>query len=48
MKATAAQQLRNRGTDLDEATEKTVTALAGNAYGGYGYGGYVGHGEYLE
>jgi HEAT repeat protein len=51
MKALAAQQLRNRGTDLDDSTEAVVTKLAGaaNLYGGYGYGGgYMGRGEYME
>lgn len=36
----AAYQLRNRGSDLDDATEQKVTELAGPAYGGYGYAGY--------
>ncbi|HEY5921069.1 MAG TPA: hypothetical protein VIV11_05330, partial [Kofleriaceae bacterium] len=42
LKATAAGQLRVRGTDLDARTEQLVTKLAGPAggYGGYGYGGY--------
>jgi HEAT repeat protein len=37
----AANQLRGRGAELDDATEKQVAALAGPArmYGGYGYGG---------
>jgi HEAT repeat protein len=41
LRLAAASQLRNRGTDLDEATEKRVTELAGPSemYGGYGYGG---------
>jgi len=40
-KAAAAMQLRNRGSELDPATEAAVTKLAGTAaqYGGYGYGG---------
>lgn len=43
LRLAAANQLRNRNADLDEATEKRVTALAGSAnmYGGYSYGGYV-------
>ena len=42
LRLAAANQLRSRGTDLDEATEKRVTELAGptEMYGGYGYGGY--------
>jgi HEAT repeat protein len=49
MKAIAAQQLRNRGTDLDDSTEAAVTKLAGaaNLYGGYGYGGYAAR-DYVE
>jgi hypothetical protein len=39
MKMAAAGQLRTRGTDLDDAMEKKVTALVGQT-GGYGYGGY--------
>ena len=31
LKAAAAGQLRNRGTDLDDATEQMVTKLAGAA-----------------
>ena len=31
LKAAAANQLRGRGTDLDDATEQTVTKLAGPA-----------------
>jgi len=44
MRQAAAYQLRGRGTDLDDATEKLVSTLAGpaNIYGGYGYGGYRG------
>jgi HEAT repeat protein len=38
LKASAAAQLRARGTDLDDATDAIVTKLAGT--GGYGYGGY--------
>jgi len=46
LRLAAANQLRSRGTDLDEATEKRVTELAGSPqmYGGYGYGGY----RYME
>ncbi|HSK00032.1 MAG TPA: HEAT repeat domain-containing protein [Kofleriaceae bacterium] len=44
LKLAAAGQLRGRGADLDDATEKTVARLAGPAYGGYGYGGM----DYLE
>jgi HEAT repeat protein len=49
MKQLAANQLRGRGTDLDDATEQAVTKLAGpaNVYGGYGYGGYY-RGGYIE
>ncbi len=43
MKMAAASQLRTRGTDLDDAMEKKVTALVGQSYGGYGYGGYIVH-----
>jgi hypothetical protein len=41
LRASAANQLRTRGTDLDANTDKAVTELAGPAqqYGGYGYGG---------
>jgi HEAT repeat protein len=41
LRTMAAQQLRGRGADLDDATEKSVAELAGPAsmYGGYGYGG---------
>ena len=40
LRVAAANQLRNRAPDLDEATEKRVTELTGGAgmYGGYGYG----------
>ena len=40
LRATAAGQLRGRGAELDPATDKKVTELAGSrdAYGGYGYG----------
>ena len=39
----AANQLRGRGTELDDNTEKAVAALAGpSRYGGAGYGGYSG------
>jgi HEAT repeat protein len=52
LKASAAVQLRSRGTDLDERTEQLVTKLAGPAgqYGGYGYGGYYRGegGDYVE
>jgi HEAT repeat protein len=43
LRLAAANQLRSRSTDLDEATEKRVTELAGPAemYGGYGYGAYT-------
>jgi HEAT repeat protein len=42
LKASAAGQLRVRGTDLDDRTEQVVTKLAGpgSEFGGYGYGGY--------
>jgi len=45
LRSTAAGQLRGRGADLDDATDKKVTELAGSrsAYGGYGYGGYGGY-----
>ncbi|HWU90058.1 MAG TPA: HEAT repeat domain-containing protein, partial [Kofleriaceae bacterium] len=46
LKMAAASQLRGRGTDLDDTTEKTVAKLAGPAYGGYGYGGM--YGDYIE
>ncbi|MBA3821368.1 MAG: HEAT repeat domain-containing protein, partial [Deltaproteobacteria bacterium] len=49
LKQQAAAQLRGRGSDLDDATEQAVTALAGarQDFGGYGYGGY-GYGGYME
>jgi HEAT repeat protein len=49
MRQAAANQLRGRGADLDDATEKAVTTLAGpvNIYGGYGYGGHRG-GYYMD
>jgi HEAT repeat protein len=42
LRLAAANQLRSRSTDLDEATEKRVTELAGPSemYGGYGYGAH--------
>ena len=46
LRSSAANQLRSRGADLDERTEKKVSELAGppQVYGGYGYGGgYGGH-----
>jgi HEAT repeat protein len=49
LRAMAAGQLRQRGTDLDATTEQAVTKLAGPLpeYGGAGYGSY--HAEdYLE
>ncbi len=41
LKTAASNQLRGRGTDLDDATEQIVTKISGppGAYGGYGYGG---------
>jgi HEAT repeat protein len=48
LKAAAASQLRQRGTDLDDATEAIVTKLAGAGYGGYGYGGYYPRGEMVD
>jgi HEAT repeat protein len=49
LRASAANQLRSRGADLDERTEKAVTELAGppQIYGGYGYGGGYG-GRYMD
>jgi HEAT repeat protein len=49
LRTSAANQLRSRGTDLDEKTEKAVKDIAGppQMYGGYGYGGYGG-GEYNQ
>jgi hypothetical protein len=43
LRATAAGQLRNRGAELDAATEQVVTKLAGPAaaYGGMSYGGMI-------
>jgi HEAT repeat protein len=41
LKAVAAGQLRNRGAQLDPATEQAVEQLAGPRYGGQGYGGDV-------
>jgi HEAT repeat protein len=41
LRATAASQLRNRGSELDAATEAAVTKLAGPAVGGAGYGGVI-------
>jgi HEAT repeat protein len=43
LRATAASQLRNRGGQLDAATERAVIELAGppGGYGGAGYGGIV-------
>jgi hypothetical protein len=40
VRSTAASQLRNRSTQLDAATERAVTELAGPAggYGGASYG----------
>jgi hypothetical protein len=40
LKVLAANQLRNRGADLDPTTEQLVTKLAGSSYGGDGYGHY--------
>jgi hypothetical protein len=40
MKVAAASQLRSRGTDVDDATDKKINDIVG-AGGGYGYGGYM-------
>jgi HEAT repeat protein len=49
LRVAAASQLRSRGADMDDATEKAVEKLLGSpdmGYGGYGYGRYIDHHYY--
>jgi HEAT repeat protein len=48
MRQMAANQLRSRGAEIDDNTEKRITELVGAAYGGAGYGGYTFRGGGVE
>jgi HEAT repeat protein len=39
LRHSAAHQLRNRGSELDDVTEQRISEISGPAYGGHGYGG---------